>query len=446
MRLHTFVPALLAASLLTACGNNREIEEFPAKVAIVVPPGFFVSEVSAPFDIYSHAGEENMDVYLVGETTDPIIGYYGEEITPDYSFDDAPPSDVLVVPSGIGSMDVDLENEAYIDYIQDEAKDAAFVTSHCWGAFALAEAGELDKRRATTFPGYTDGLGEAFPKIGEIVTDERWVQDDYVITSNGGFAAYEASMHVVEEIFGAELADTVAAGLVFDEANIDYGRNPKIASVPSSSEAITPLAEPKNIAILIMDGLFINEAVGPYDTFAHAGYGENMNVYFVAESMDPIIGYYGEVITPDYDFASAPAADVLVVPSGAGSMDADLQNMAEIGWVQEQAAGAEFVTSNCWGAFTLASAGLLDGKTVTTFPGYFEDLRTAFPAIGEVVEDSRVVQDGNIVTSNGGLAAYESALYVVQQLVGAPADEVIAGGLVFAQENLENARSPRVTQ
>lgn len=193
-----------------------------------------------------------------------------------------------------------------------------------------------------------------------------------------------------------------------------------------------------------MDGLFINEAVAPYDIYAHAGYGDAMNVYFVAATDAPITGSYGERITPHYTFADAPQADILVVPSGSASMDAQLTDAALIDWVSQQASGAQFVTSNCWGAFTLASAGLLDGRTVTTFPGYFDELSAAFPAIGAVDEVHRVVRDGNVVTSHGGLAAYESALYVVQEVLGPPADEVIAGGLVFADANLESARNPFV--
>jgi transcriptional regulator GlxA family with amidase domain len=432
--------------LLAARGNRREIDEFPAKIGIIVQPGFFVSEVSAPFDIYAHAGEENVDVFLVAETMEPVVGYYGEILSPDYTFEDAPALDVLVVPSGGGSLDVDLEDEPYLDYIREAADEAAYVTSHCWGAFALAAAGVLDKRAATTFPGYTDQLAEMFPTIGEIVTDQRWVQDEHVITSNGGMAAYEASLHVVDEIFGEKLGDEVAAGLVFDEENLKYAREPQITEVPGSAGELAVLPEPKNVAILIMDGLFINEAVAPYDIYAHGGYDESFHVYFVAASMEPIVGYYGERLTPHYTYADAPQADILVIPSGGGSMDAMLTDTALVDWVTTQAAGAEFVTSHCWGAFTLASAGLLDGLTVTTFPGYFDELRTAFPALGEVVEDRRVVVDGHVVTSNGGLAAYEASLYVVQQVLGAPADEVIAGGLVFSAKNLDNARNPLVAQ
>jgi transcriptional regulator GlxA family with amidase domain len=439
MRSITTCLSVLTLTAAVGCAGDRSIDEFPATVGIVLHPGYFVSEVSAPLDMYKHAGED-LDVFLVAETMDPVVGYYGEIITPDYTFDDAPDLDVLVVPSGGGSMDVDQENRNLISYIRRQARKAAFVTSHCWGAFLLGAAGVLEGRAATTFPGYTDELAAQNPDAATIVTDERWVQDEHVITSNGGMAAYEASMAVIEQIFGSEKGDAVASGLVFDAENIAYARDPAIVSVPTTSAAIEADDEPKNVAILIMDGLFINEAVAPYDIYAHAG----MNVYFVAETMDPIVGYYDEVMTPHYTFADAPQADILVIPSGGHSMDSDLENAALMSWVETQAAGAEWITSHCWGAFTLSGAGLTAGRHITTFPGYFEDLSSMFPSIGEVVETHRIVRDGNLVTSNGGLAAYEASLYVVEQIMGSVAGDVIAQGLVFADANLENVRSPYV--
>ena len=183
----------------------------------------------------------------------------------------------------------------------------------------------------------------------------------------------------------------------------------------------------------------------PFDVYKHAdayATGSTVNTYFVAESMDPITSYYGAKLYPDYTFANAPQADILVVPSGLNSMDTDLENTAMISWVSTQAASAEYVTSHCWGAFTLGGAGLLDGKKATTFPGYFEDLDSQFPAIDQVVTTRRIVHDGNVITSNGGLAAGEASLYVMGLVFGEQLVDNIAYGLVFADQNLQFAKDP----
>src|SRR5438046_1386892 len=95
---------------------------------------------------------------------------------------------------------------------------ARFVTSHCWGAFTLARAGCLDEREATTFPTSIGDLGKKFPKV-KAVSGKRFVLSGKVVTSNGGLAAYEASLYVVEQLFGKETADSVASGFVFAPEN-----------------------------------------------------------------------------------------------------------------------------------------------------------------------------------------------------------------------------------
>jgi transcriptional regulator GlxA family with amidase domain len=437
---------ILASGALAGCESvdtpkARHIEG-QANVAIVIMNDLFITEATAPFDVYKHTGED-ANVYFVAQSMDPITTYEGAHIYPDYTFDDAPQPDILVVPSGNHSMDTDLQNDAYIGYIRTAAADAVYVTSHCWGAFALAKAGLLDGRRATTFPGYFDELRTAFPAIGEVVEDARWVEDGNIITSNGGLAAFEASLHVVETWLGAERADEVAAGLVYADQNVAYSRDPQITSVPGTDQERPDVPDVTNIGIVIFPGLFITEAAAPFDIYEHAG--DKTNVYFVAATSDPVTTYEHARIQPDYTFADAPQADVLVVPSGNHSRDTDLDDTALIDFVTTQAAGATYVTSHCWGAFTLAQAGLLDGRSATTFPGYTDELGETFPNV-TAVDDARVVRDGNVITSNGGLAAYEGSLYVIDDLYGDIEAEAIAAGLVLSDENYTNAIDTRIVQ
>jgi len=113
-----------------------------------------------------------------------------------------------------------------------------------------------------------------------------------------------------------------------------------------------------------------------------------------AATTDPIMTDSGFAIVPTDDFTSAPQADILCIPGGHGVADA-LGDAATIDFIARQAAGAEWVTSVCTGAFLLGRAGLLTGKRATTHWGYTHLL----PLVGAEPVKARVVEDGHIVTS-----------------------------------------------
>jgi transcriptional regulator GlxA family with amidase domain len=87
----------------------------------------------------------------------------------------------------------------------------------------------------------------------------------------------------------------------------------------------------------------------------------------------------------------------------------------------------------------LGKAGLLSNKHATTFTANTEALQKQYPAC-RVQADKRVVVDGNLVTSPGGLASYEASLYVVEQLFGKDQAVSIASALIFGPSNIEAAR------
>jgi transcriptional regulator GlxA family with amidase domain len=205
------------------------------------------------------------------------------------------------------------------------------------------------------------------------------------------------------------------------------------ADAPRPSNAPVALVpDVPNVGIVVFDGLFITELTAPFDIYKHAG--ERLNVFSVGQTRDPIRSYYGIGLVPDFTFEDCPEIDVLVVPSGIHSVDSDLENAALVGFVRERAQRATWVTSHCWGAFTLARAGLLDGRQCMTFPSSIDQLESLFPGV-ESRKGRRFVVDGNIVTSGGGLAAFEAAVWVVEQMLGRELAEEISTGLVFADQN-----------
>ncbi|MFC4855159.1 GlxA family transcriptional regulator [Actinophytocola glycyrrhizae] len=89
------------------------------------------------------------------------------------------------------------------------------------------------------------------------------------------------------------------------------------------------------------------------------------------------------------------------------------------------------VASLCTGAFVLAAAGLLDGRTVTTHWMYAEDLRRRFPAV-TVDEHPLYVDDGDILTSAGTAAALDLCLHIVRTDFGAAVAAEVSRRMVIA--------------
>lgn len=190
-------------------------------VGFLIMDGVFNTELTAPYDIFQHTQyRENikqMNVFTVANTDDAITTFEGLRILPDYNYlsDSLPKIDILVVPSAEHHLDTDLEDEAMINFVKEVDKDAGFITSHCDGAFVLAKAGLLENAVSTTFPSDIDKMRSMFPEL-DIRKEVLFVHDGKYITSAGGAKSFEAALYLCEYLYGAEIARSLASGLVID--------------------------------------------------------------------------------------------------------------------------------------------------------------------------------------------------------------------------------------
>lgn len=190
-------------------------------VAFLIMNGTFNTEFTAPFDIFQHTkfrdGIKAMNIFTVANTLEPITTFEGVRILPDYDYtkDDLPTIDILVVPSAEHSMDNDLKDEVMINFIKQVDKNALYVTSHCDGAFPLAKAGILDTVASTTFPSDVENYRAMFPHLN-IKDNVLFVHDGKYITSAGGAKSFEAALYLCEVLYGKEIAKSLAKGLVID--------------------------------------------------------------------------------------------------------------------------------------------------------------------------------------------------------------------------------------
>lgn len=136
---------------------------------------------------------------------------------PDFNYlkDPLPKIDILVIPSAEHHLDSDLDDKAMINFVKKVDKNAQFMTSHCDGAFVLAQAGLLNNTVSTTFPSDIDAMRKMFPEL-DIRKEVLFVHDGKYITSAGGAKSFEASLYLCEFLYGKEVAQRLARGLVID--------------------------------------------------------------------------------------------------------------------------------------------------------------------------------------------------------------------------------------
>ena len=198
-----------------------KLEPSNYNVAFLIMNGTFNTEFTAPFDIFQHTkfreGIKAMNTFTVANTLEPITTFEGVRILPDFDYtkDDLPKIDILVVPSAEHSMDRDLKDEVMINFIKQIDKSALYMTSHCDGAFPLAKAGILDSVASTTFPSDIENYKAMFPNL-DIKDNVLFVHDGKYITSAGGAKSFEAALYLCEILYGKDIAKSLAKGLVID--------------------------------------------------------------------------------------------------------------------------------------------------------------------------------------------------------------------------------------
>lgn len=185
----------------------------PVTVGAVLYPAFELLDLFGPLEMYSALGSERIQIHMVAEQAGPVSssmgvdGPLGPKAMADFSFDDVPALDILLVPGGVGTIP-ELENEKLLDFLRSRSRQAQIVSSVCTGSALLARAGVLDGRRATSNK-QVFALAVGQSDQVKWVEQARWVEDGKFFTSSGVSAGMDMTLSVIEQQFGVEAADTV---------------------------------------------------------------------------------------------------------------------------------------------------------------------------------------------------------------------------------------------
>ena len=174
------------------------------------------------------------------------------------------------------------------------------------------------------------------------------------------------------------------------------------------------------VGIFVFDDVEVLDLGGPFEVFSVAsrvalrrGEAAPFRPVLIATGLEPVHARGGFRVLPDCTLEGHPPLDVLVVPGGV--VDGVQADGRVVGWVRVQAARVPLVASVCTGAFVLAQARLLAGRTVTTHWEDQADLARQFPDL-RVVSGRSWVDGGDLVTSGGISAGIDMSLHLVSRL------------------------------
>jgi len=155
-------------------------------------------------------GLPGFDYAVVAAEPGPLRTDTGLRIIPEHGLERLASADLVVVTSWDSDDD---PSPALLDALRTAVDRGSRILAHCTGAFAVAAAGLLDGRRATTHWRHVDDFARRFPQV-ELDPDVLYVDAGPVVTSAGTAAGIDASLYLVRQAHGGEVANAIARRMV----------------------------------------------------------------------------------------------------------------------------------------------------------------------------------------------------------------------------------------
>jgi len=205
-------------------------------VAVLISEGADVMDIAGSWEVFSDAmlttkgkpwHESDWDdmvmpfnVYTVSDSLKPVSAN-GLTIVPNYSFDNAPKPQVIVIPAQHG------RSAAQKAWLLANSATADETMSVCTGASVLAEYGLLDGHTATTHHAFLQSMQKQFPAV-HFVSGTRYVENGKIATAGGLTSGIDLALHVVARYYGDEVAQVTAETL---EHKSGLWKNPEYEQV-----------------------------------------------------------------------------------------------------------------------------------------------------------------------------------------------------------------------
>jgi len=199
---------------------QRNPPELPRRVELLVFPGVQLLDVAGPLQVFASANDLGREAGSASPYALAVVGRGDPTVSTSAGLGlrvaSLPPLDAeldtLLIPGGRGIPKVE-GDPALPAWVSARASRARRVVSVCTGAFLLAEAGVLDRRRAVTHWAFCAELARRYPSI-KVESDPIFLRDGNVWTSAGVSAGVDLALALVEEDLGRATALAIARYLV----------------------------------------------------------------------------------------------------------------------------------------------------------------------------------------------------------------------------------------
>lgn len=180
----------------------------------------------------------------------------------------------------------------------------------------------------------------------------------------------------------------------------------------------------KHLVILVPEGEANNlsSIVGAYKIFTRAnqfrsaqGKAEVFRVQLAGISEE--ISYYDGLfsVRPQMLVSDIHRSDLVIIPSLNHNYEQALaRNQSLLSWLREQQRQGAAIASICTGAFLLASAGLLDGRSCSTHWSAADAFRSRFPEV-QLQADRLITDEQGIYTNGGAYSFLNLIIYLVEK-------------------------------
>ncbi|GGR33110.1 GlxA family transcriptional regulator [Streptomyces netropsis] len=197
-------------------------------VAAYVPPGVGMLAVGIVTEVFGAHGEglPGFDFALCTDRPGPVPTDLGVPLTIAHGLDRLAAADLAIALPGAGFRTP--PGPAVLDALSAAHERGSLVAAHCVGTFALAAAGLLDGRRATTHWRFTELLARRHPDV-TVEADALYIDEGRITTGAGAAAGFDLCLHLLRREHGAAMANAVARDMVLP-AHRDGGQAQYLAA------------------------------------------------------------------------------------------------------------------------------------------------------------------------------------------------------------------------